>query len=738
MPRALITALVVLLLALSPGRSATLGPVAVWQPDSVPDAYSRPSAALMWPGATRAFMVGADGGLFNGVWRVNVVAGAKGRRAGLPRRIASEERWRPVIHWVERAGDVRWEFEAVALPAPDAPLASLARAIEAQQAVRADHAAHEQRRRALTPDDRDRMDRLVLNTSHRLALGAREDVPLVVSVLAIAHNDGGRAAEATLAVSFAPARGDEPFHEPGAAVLPPSWGWCTRAGQDSAIGWCEGSCGRLALRRDAWLEPGGTHAVRFVVASHPLPAARLAAWARTPHEARADEARRWWTRETSRGARFKLNDPEVETAVRAARVVLLACRERRGGHWVPLGSPLQYRDVWLRDGARAIAALATQGYAAEARELAASLLEWQSPHGQFSSQSAQLDGTGQALWAFEQAMLRPAPARELDLFAQSALDAWAWCERTRRVAAGRPGTVAPGMLPVANPQDNELVRGQLIGSDAWALVGYRAAARLLRACGRIAEAEQVEQSRLAYRTDFARAIAHSGSRDVPPSFAGAGRDWGNLTVAYPCDALPAATPRLAALADRYWAQAGAPGLGFWGSPDSLHGYVAADLGTWALRTGRRAEADAVLDALLAWRTASGGAGELFTRTGDYGANLPPHATSAAALLQLVRNSLIDDDGERLALTQGARAHWWRGASVEDAPTRWGLLTLRFELDGNEARWRWTPVPVWTELVLPPGTRLASTPPLPLLPGGRPDVVLAPPGTDEARVTAIKS
>src|SRR5204863_9183081 len=128
-------------------------------------------------------------------------------------------------------------------------------------------------------------------------------------------------------------------------------------------------------------------------------------------------------------------------------------------------------------------------------------------------------------------------------YAESAFEAWGWCERARHARAAEG---VPGLLPIANPQDNELVRGQLVGSDAWALAGYAATVRLLHAAGRDSDAERVASSRLEYRAAFARAIARSGSRDLPASYAGAGRDWGNLAAAYPCDALPAASPRLAA------------------------------------------------------------------------------------------------------------------------------------------------------------------------------------------------
>ncbi len=87
-----------------------------WNPDSIPDAYARPSGALMWPGAARAWYVDADGNLYNGDWQVRITPSGSGVPAGPPRRIAAEERWRPVLRWTRVSGRVRWAFEAVALP----------------------------------------------------------------------------------------------------------------------------------------------------------------------------------------------------------------------------------------------------------------------------------------------------------------------------------------------------------------------------------------------------------------------------------------------------------------------------------------------------------------------------------------------------------------------------------------------------------------------------------------------
>lgn len=726
---------VLMLVALAAPGCPPGGPAgANFEPDSLPDPFLRPTAALMWPGATRAFQVQPSGDLYNGAWRVRVEAAGDGRPAAAPRRIAYEERWRPVARWTERAGSVRWDFEAVACPAPQPVIESLLLPARSWIGDRLEDLAAASERRALAAEPESTLDRLVVRASRSLEPTAEDRRGLVVSLLARATNTGAAPASARLAVSFLAPDSSAPFLDGDTAGEGPlRFGWAGPA-RDSALGWCEGEASGNTWRREVRLAPGRSCAARFALAAYPLPARSLAGWAAIPHERRVEFVRAYWNREAARGAAFVLGDEETERAVRAARVVLLACRERRGGHIAPLGGPFQYRNVWLRDGARAIEALAVHGYVGEAREEAASFLAWQWPHGPFVSQGAQLDGTGQALWAFEQAMLRPTAAPDVARYADAAARGWRWCERMR--AAGRAsGDPRDAMLPAADPHDNELVRGRLVGTDAWALAGYRSAARLLRAAGRDEEAEAVEQSRLHYRSAFARALARTGSADIPPSWENAGLDWGNLAVVHPCGAVPAAHPRADSLARRIWAAAGGAGLGTYGAPPSWHGYVAADLGTQALLAGRPGEADRVLGALLHWRNASGGACELFDRErGDYGTNLPPHATSAAALLQLVRNMLVYDDGDSLQLTLGARERWWRhGGCIRRAPTRWGRVSVAFAASDRWAHWSWTPVAAWTALTLPPGFRLAGPPAAPLRAGGNDRSVLAPPGSGEARV-----
>src|SRR5690349_5822877 len=81
------------------GDRGAMPPPSTFDPDSVPDAYRGSTAALMVPGATRAFQVRPDGALDNGDWIVRLDPSADGVASGPPHVIAYEERWRPVAHW---------------------------------------------------------------------------------------------------------------------------------------------------------------------------------------------------------------------------------------------------------------------------------------------------------------------------------------------------------------------------------------------------------------------------------------------------------------------------------------------------------------------------------------------------------------------------------------------------------------------------------------------------------------
>lgn len=685
MKRAAILAVILAVAGCAAPRSEEPAAPTAFTPDSIPEAYARPSGALIAAGATRGFQVDEHGDLYDGEWKVVFAPSADGQAATAPRTIAAIDRWRPVLQWMRHSGDVTWEFEAVAVP--------------------------------------ERKPR---------------DTVLVVSLLVRARNTGTAPHQADLSVTLARPDPDPIFVAWDAAdTSRVALRWASGDARDTSLAWCGEAVTGPTFTTSATLAPGATFERRLLLPTYPTPDHLLARNAKISHARRVSEALQAANAALAGGTQFAIPDSEVVIAMNAARLLLLACREKRGDAWLPIGNPFQYRDVWLRDGARVAQALAITGYGTVARDMMAGFLRYQWPNGAFLSQRGQLDGTGQALWAFEQVMLRGARPEELDPYVAAGTRAWRWIEWQR--ASGRASGLTFGtMLPYAEPRDGELVRAQLTGNDAWAIAGERAVERILRARGLTASADSVARDRVRYTEDFVAALARTGHEYIPASWQGIGRDWGNLAVGWPCAVLPPGDPRLTATARRAWDQAGGIGLTVYGHRDSLHGYVGNDLATWALLSGSTVPADSMLDAMLHWRTASGTAGELFTRTGDFGRNLPPHPTASAALLAQVRNRLIYDDADTLRLTLWPRASWWwKGTQVSGAPTWWGPIDLEFKLeqDGEhygKATWRWTPVPVWTVLRLPFLYAMAQEPQAPLRALGR-EHILAPPGTREVTV-----
>src|SRR5262249_1858696 len=135
----------------------------------------------------------------------------------------------------------------------------------------------------------------------------------------------------------------------------------------------------------------------------------------------------------------------------------------------------------------------------------------------------------------------------------------------------------------------------------------------------------------------------------------------------------------------------------YGPADTLHAYLGADLAMSALLDGRGHVARAYLDGLLAHSSSTLGQAELFSaRDGGFGTNLPPHATAAATALDLIHALVAVEDGDTLVLGAGMDAAMWRGARVQNAPTRFGMLDVTFERLGSDrcrATWRAIRAPV---------------------------------------------
>jgi hypothetical protein len=638
----------------------------------LPEHYAHSLAALGWPGARRAFQIGHGSVVSTGECALEWLLLPAGDSASVS-PVWFERDGVPVAHWTMENARQRVTFEAAAAPERalgDTSLLLSVRATAEWLSAEPGEAGVEVRVRArpagpgFVPWDAPRDTAFTEAWRDRSALRNGR----IVAVL-----------DRTAALPPDPPDAQRPAHSHGSGP------------------------GALVALCSAHLARGERHAWDFLVPAYPVaPGER--ALGRASHERIASASRRFWRDWLTRAATLETPDSLIGSAWRAALVTLVTCQERDAGHWAPIGSPFQYRDVWLRDGARVVRALAVAGLTDLARDDARTLAHFQLPTGVFLSQRGQLDGTGQALWAFEQvAALPPSPAIARE-FLVAARDGLRWIRRQRgnTISLRLPWL---GLLPYGDPRDGELVRAPLVGNDAWAIAGCRAVAEIARGAGDDSLAREALATAADYRGSFVAALAATRHPDIPPSWPGPGRDWGNASVGYPTLVLSADDPRLAALARRMRAHGEPTGLVCYGAEDSLHTYLGADLAQWSLLAGRPAEARAWLAGVLAHSSSTLGQAEIFQRAGDFGSNLPPHATAAATLVDLMRNSIACDTRDTLEVALGAPLAWWGGTRLERAPTRFGVTSVRLERPAAEVlRVRLEPLPVPVRVRVPDGAR----------------------------------
>src|SRR5439155_7852851 len=187
-----------------------------WDPDSIPEAYGRPGGALMWPGAARAWYVTPAGHLYNGDWVVRILPAPAGTPAGPPRRIASEDRWRPVLRWTRTSGAVRFRFEAVALPG-----------------------------------------------------AAPRDTGLVASLEVVATNGGSTPARADIEITLATPDTVPEFAAFDAPEPPEVPRWGAARGRAPVHAWCSEPAQGPTLRKEWRLAPGGSERLRVVLPVYP-------------------------------------------------------------------------------------------------------------------------------------------------------------------------------------------------------------------------------------------------------------------------------------------------------------------------------------------------------------------------------------------------------------------------------------------------------------------------------------
>ncbi|MCD6385045.1 hypothetical protein J7M23_04630 [Candidatus Sumerlaeota bacterium] len=447
----------------------------------------------------------------------------------------------------------------------------------------------------------------------------------------------------------------------------------------------------LIARYEFKLKPGESKNLRFIFPSQPVPITRkkfINSIYQLSFDQEIASARRYWRRWLTQGLQLNLPEEKIVNLFYASRAYDLMSCERRNGDFVQTVNKLHYNNFWLRDGAFIARSYDLQGLHKVAEDILRYFLKFQNENGNFLSQSGQLDGFGQTLWALGQHYFITRDQNWLKFIYPRCLRAIDWLKETRN-------NDEMGLLPPTDAMDNELLKGRYTGHNFWALLGLRTVARLADAIGDKPRAKELWQMYDEYKRHFLKLLDKRIEKCgyIPPGMdvdGGekielwgyvyiSGQDWGNLIGFYPTEVLRPDDERIIKTVKHVRAHKYAEGLMTWSG--KLHLYLTEYVAETDLARGE--QADALRDLYsMALHTTSEDAGWEFGvvpwKNRDFGHNYSPHGWFAAKFCTLLRNCFIREDGADLHLCSLISPAWLvpeKPIEVKNAPTDFGLVKL---------------------------------------------------------------
>ncbi len=448
------------------------------------------------------------------------------------------------------------------------------------------------------------------------------------------------------------------------------------------------------------LSPGQTFSAEFALPHYPSEPALADELSGASFNERLRAFERFWEGWLARGASFTVPEQKVADASRSYVVHALMSQDVISDDEVEQHvNRLQYNRFWLRDSAFFTSMYEKWGYPDVGHDLVRHFFAYQRDDGNFVSQKGQLDGWGQAMWAFG-THVRYTGDKE---FAKEAMPyvvrAVAWLERALSEDEW-------GLMPPTDAFDNEMILGRYTGHNFWALTGLDAGVDVCYAAGRDELCREWEGLRSGYFEHFMevlRGVAAERGGVIPPGLdVPGGTDWGNLLAVYPGLLMDPHDPLVTGTFERYRKERMAEKIAMW--QKSMHHYITERVAQTYLIRG---EQEKVLDMFYGMLLHTGSCHEgfewsIFPWDGrDYCinagliqlCNFPPHGWYAACLNMLFRNMLVREQGEELHLCSALSPEWTKPGDrvvVKEAPTPFGKVSFELDVDESSAMLEFEP------------------------------------------------
>lgn len=387
----------------------------------------------------------------------------------------------------------------------------------------------------------------------------------------------------------------------------------------------------------------------------------------------------FWEEILSHGMGVTLPEEKVVDTFKMNLIYDLIARDKLDGFYIQTVNKLHYHSFYLRDSSDILNSYELTGYPEIARQVIDFFPRWQTPDGNFLSQSEQYDGWGEALWSYGRYYRMTGDRAFAEQVFPSMVRAVVWLKQAR---AADP----LHLMPVSNVLDNEYVPGHLTGYNFLALAGLNEGIFMADSLGRASDAADFRKEYNDYCATFLKVLdqrtADTGGY-IPPALDGqkTGQDWGNLLGTYPMHTLAPNDPRIAATLKNTQARY-QEGLITYGDGRFLHHYLTIKNTFTEVIRGDQEQAVNELYALLAHTSSTHAGFEFAIRPWgdrDFEGNLSPHGWFAAEYRALLRNMLVREDEGDLHLLSVLSPEWignGKAIAIENAPTEFGKISYQ--------------------------------------------------------------
>ena len=417
----------------------------------------------------------------------------------------------------------------------------------------------------------------------------------------------------------------------------------------------------------------------------------------------AEQVASGWRAHAARGMQLDVPDERLASCVAAQRAFLLLLHD--GDEITP--GPSTYHRFWFRDAAYLLGALDRYGYDREVEEVLRSYPRRQHADGFYFSQIREWDSNGAALHAMAEHWRLHRDRALLVELAPSIARGAEWIERKRRAkrprvreSRHRGSEALRGLLPPSVSAEHLGPFDWFYWDDFWGVKGLFDAAEMLEAVGESAAASDAARMATAFRADLDRSLTITAERLGTSAIPAGPRRRidpaviGSLVAGWPLRLMEADDERLVATADVVRERFLVGDAFFQGiSHTGLGTYLTMQLAFTELEAGDR-RALQRLDWML------GAATPTWTWPEALHPRLPGgcmgdghHGWAAADVLTFVRNLLVRDTSEGLALCSMVPEAWLgQGIEVHRAPTHSGELSFAVRWHGDRPALLWELVP----------------------------------------------